>query len=385
MEFFIFDSCTNTMKNLFQILGIVCMVLLFSCSQKKQTKISEETMIQEANPYQILTMSNSKGIEMTVTNLGARVMTFLVPDKNGKKLDIVLGFDTPKEYLTSPEPFFGTAVGRYGNRIAKGKFELDGQTYSLALNNGPNSLHGGPGGFHNVIWFVEEADNSHIVFTHFSEDGEEGFPGNLNVKMTYYLTEDNEFKITYEAETDKATPINLTHHSFFNLNGAGNGDILGHELQLIANEYTPVDSTLIPLGSNEAVAGTPFDFTKAKTIGRDINQENQQIKFGGGFDHNWVLDKKEEGRLELAATAFCPESGIEMEVFTTEPGIQFYAGNFLDGKAKGKNGVAYEYRSAFCLETQHFPDSPNQPNFPSTILRPGEKYEQTCIYKFGIK
>lgn len=373
------------MKNLFQILSLCFIILLHSCAQKKQTEIPEETMTQEANPYQILTMSNSKGMEMTVTNLGARVMTLLVPDKNGEKLDIVLGFDTPKEYLTSPEPFFGTAVGRYGNRIAKGKFELDGQTYSLALNNGPNSLHGGPGGFHNVIWVVEEADNSHIVFSHFSEDGEEGFPGNLKVKMTYYLTEDNEFKITYEAETDKATPINLTHHSFFNLDGAGSGDVLDQELQLMASKYTPVDSTLIPLGTNEPVGGTPFDFTKSKPIGQDINRDNEQLKFGGGFDHNWVLDKKEQGALELAATAYSPESGIEMEVYTTEPGIQFYAGNFLDGTAIGKGGVAYEYRSAFCLETQHFPDSPNQPNFPSTILRPGEKYEQTCIYKFDIK
>jgi aldose 1-epimerase len=358
---------------------------MFACSQKKQSEIPVETMIQEANPYQILTMSNSKGMEMTVTNLGARVMTLLVPDKNGEVIDVVLGYDTPKEYLTSPEPFLGTAVGRYGNRIAKGEFELDGQTYSLALNNGANSLHGGPGGFHNVIWSVEEADNSHIVFTYLSEDGEEGFPGNLTVKMTYYLTEDNEFKITYEAETDKATPINLTHHSFFNLDGVDNGDILDHELILNASNYTPVDSTLIPLGSIDPVAGTPFDFTEAKLIGRDINKENEQLKFGGGFDHNWVLDKHEEGSLELAATAYAPKSGIVMDVYTTEPGIQFYSGNFLDGSAVGKDGISYEFRSAFCLETQHFPDSPNQPHFPSTILRPGENYEQTCIYKFGTK
>ncbi len=361
------------------------MILMFACTQKKQNEIPEETMIQEVNPYQILTMSNSKGMEMTVTNLGARVMKLLVPDKNGNLVDVVLGYDNPKEYLTSPEPFFGTAVGRYGNRIAEGKFDLDGQTYSLALNNGANSLHGGPGGFHNVIWSVEEADNSHIVFTYLSQDGEEGFPGNLTVKITYYLTEDNEFKITYEAETDQATPINLTHHSFFNLKGAGNGDILDHELLLKASKYTPVDSTLIPLGSIETVAGTPFDFTKAKPIGRDINMENEQLKFGGGFDHNWVLDKDEKGALELAAVAYSPESGIEMEVSTTEPGIQFYSGNFLDGSAVGKDGIPYEFRSAFCLETQHFPDSPNQPHFPSTILRPGEKYEQTCIYKFGTK
>ena len=373
------------MKNTIQIFCLSCLILMFACAQKKQNETPIETMTEEASPYQILTLTNSNGMKMTVTNLGARVMTLLVPDKDGKLLDVVLGFDTPAEYLTSPEPFFGTAVGRYGNRIAKGKFELDGQSYSLALNNGANSLHGGPGGFHNVIWNVEEADDSHIVFTYLSKDGEEGFPGNLNVKMTYFLTDENEFKITYEAETDKATPINLTHHSFFNLNGEGSGDVLGQELQLMADQFTPVDSTLIPLGENVPVAGTPFDFTESKPIGKDINQENEQLKFGGGFDHNWVLNKKEQGALELAAVAYSPASGIEMEVYTTEPGIQFYAGNFLDGSAIGKGGKAYEYRSAFCLETQHFPDSPNQPNFPSTILRPGEKYEQTCIYKFDTK
>lgn len=358
---------------------------MFACAQKTQTETPEETMTQENSPYQILTMSNSNGMKMTVTNLGARVLTLMVPDKHGVALDVVLGFDTPEEYLTSPEPFFGTAVGRYGNRIAKGKFELEGQEYSLALNNGANSLHGGPGGFHNVIWNVDEADNSHIVFSYLSKDGEEGFPGNLQVKMTYYLTDKNEFKITYEAETDKATPVNLTHHSFFNLNGVGSGDVLQHELKLNASKYTPVDSTLIPFGENEPVAGTPFDFTTAKAIGKDINQENEQLKFGGGYDHNFVLDKQKEGALELAATAYSPQSGIEMDVYTTEPGIQFYSGNFLDGGAKGKDGVPYEFRSAFCLETQHFPDSPNQPNFPSTILNPGETYEHTCIYQFSIK
>lgn len=362
-----------------------CLLLNFACTQKKsQDKPIEEPEMKE-NPYQILTLSNKNGVEMTVTDLGARVMTLLVPDKEGNPVDVVLGFDSPEEYLTSPEPFFGTAVGRYGNRIAKGEFTLEGQTYNLPINNGENSLHGGPGGFHNVIWKVEEADDSHIVFSYLSEDGEEGYPGNLKVKMTYFLTDENEFKITYEAETDKATPINLTHHSFFNLDGAGSSDVLDHVLQLNASKYTPVDSSLIPLGSIDPVAGTPFDFKNAKAIGKDIGVENEQLKFGGGFDHNWVLDKKEEGGLELAATVYAPETGISMEVWTTEPAIQFYSGNFLDGGVQGKGGKAYEFRSALCLETQHYPDSPNQANFPSTILEPGETYQQTCIYKFGTK
>lgn len=360
--------------------------LLFAgaCSQKAP-EASEPLLAPIESPYQILTLTNSKGARMQVTTLGARVMNLWVPDKNGTMVDVVLGFDTPEEYLASSEPFFGTAIGRYGNRIAKGKFELEGKTYSLPINNGQNTLHGGPGGFHNVNWTVVESDGSHIVFQYVSKDGEEGFPGNLSVKMTYFLTEENEFKITYEAETDQATPINLTHHSFFNLNGEGVGDILDHELQLVASKYTPVDSTLIPLGTLDAVAGTPMDFKKAKPVGKDISQTTEQLKFGGGYDHNWVLDKKKVGELELAATVFAPQTGIGMEVWTTEPGIQFYSGNFLDGSIKGKGGKPYNHRAAFCLETQHFPDSPNQPGFPSTILKPGEKYTQTCVYKFSTK
>ena len=371
-------------KNILSAVALSAALFAGACSQKS-AETNEPLITPMQSPYQLLFLKNSNGVKMQVTTLGARVMNLFVPDKNGTLVDVVLGFDTPEEYLGSSEPFFGTAIGRYGNRIAKGKFELDGKTYSLPINNGQNTLHGGPGGFHNVNWTVVESDESHIVFYYVSKDGEEGFPGNLTVKMTYFLTEENEFKITYEAETDQATPVNLTHHSFFNLNGEGVGDVLDHELQLMASKYTPVDSTLIPLGTNDAVTGTPMDFTKAKAIGKDISESTEQLTFGGGFDHNWVLDKKKPGELELAASVFAPQTGIGMEVWTTEPGIQFYSGNFLDGSIKGKGGKPYNFRAALCLETQHFPDSPNQPAFPSTILKPGEKYNQTCIYKFSTK
>jgi aldose 1-epimerase len=371
-------------KNTVSTFALSAVLLAGACSQKP-AETNEPLITPMQSPYQLLFLKNSNGVKMQVTTLGARVMNLWVPDSNGTLVDVVLGFDTPEEYLVSSEPFFGTAIGRYGNRIAKGKFELDGKTYSLPINNGQNTLHGGPGGFHNVNWTVVESDDSHIVFYYESKDGEEGFPGNLSVKMTYFLTEENEFKITYEAETDQATPVNLTHHSFFNLNGEGVSDVLDHELQLVASKYTPVDSTLIPFGTNDPVADTPMDFTKVKPIGKDISQTTEQLAFGGGFDHNWVLDKKKAGELELAATVFAPQTGIGMEVWTTEPGIQFYSGNFLDGSIKGKGGKQYNFRAAFCLETQHFPDSPNQPAFPSTILKPGEKYSQTCIYKFIVK
>lgn len=360
-------------------------LLFASACSPKPAETSEPLIAPFQSPYQILTLTNSNKVRMQVTTLGARVMNLWVPSETGPLVDVVLGFDTPEEYLGSSEPFFGTAIGRYGNRIANGKFELDGKSYTLPINNGQNTLHGGPGGFHNVNWTVVESDDSHIIFRYDSKDGEEGFPGNLTVIMTYFLTEDNEFKITYEAETDQATPVNLTHHSFFNLNGEGVSDVLDHELQLVASKYTPVDSTLIPFGTNDVVTGTPMDFTKGKVIGKDISEVTEQLKFGGGFDHNWVLDKKKEGELELAATVFAPQTGIGMEVWTTEPGIQFYSGNFLDGSIKGKGGKPYNYRAALCLETQHFPDSPNQPDFPSTILKPGEKYTQTCIYKFSTR
>ncbi len=342
----------------------------------------EET---EKTPYRIMTLTNKNGLKMTVTALGARVMELWVPDRNGKLVDVVLGFDTPEEYLSSSEAYFGAAIGRVGNRIANAAFDLEGETYKLAANNGPNTLHGGPGGFHNVVWNVEEADDSHIIFTYLSKDGEEGFPGNLRVSMTYFLTDDDEFKITYEAETDKTTPVNLTHHSFFNLNGAGNGDVLDHRLQLNASTYTPVDSLLIPYGNLEKVTDSPMDFKEMTAIGERIAEQTEQLKYGGGYDHNWVLDKTDISELVVAARIHAPQTGIAMEVLTTEPGIQFYSGNFLDGSIRGKEGKPYGFRSAFCLETQHFPDSPNQPDFPDSNLKKGEKYMQTCIYKFSAE
>ncbi len=321
---------------------------------------------------------------MTVSNFGAKVVTLLVPDRDGKLADIVLGYDSLKDYQESAEPYFGAAIGRYGNRIANGEFTLGGKTYQLAKNNGPNSLHGGPDGFHNVVWEVVSANEQEIVFSYTSVDGEEGFPGTLSVLMTYVLTEEGEFKITYEASTDKQTVVNLTHHSFFNLNGAGSGEITDHILTLNASAYTPVDSLLIPTGEIASVGGTPMDFRSSVAIGERIEADFQQLAYGKGYDHNWVLDKEEAGVLSLAATVIAPANGRKMEVYTTEPGIQFYSGNFLDGSITGKEDKAYTFRSALCLETQHFPDSPNQANFPSTVLNPGETYTQTCIYKFSV-
>lgn len=368
-------------KNLLIPMVALSGMLLGSCaSQPTETNVMNEP----TSIYQVHTIENRQGLKMQVTNLGAKVMKLMVPDQNGELVDIVLGFDTPEEFAASSESYFGATIGRYGNRIANAKFELDGNTYTLAANNGPNSLHGGPGGFHNVIWEVVEVTDNQIVFSYLSEDGEEGFPGNLKVTMTYTLTEDNEFKITYEATTDKATVVNLTHHSFFNLSGAGNGDILDHVLMLNADQFTPVNKDLIPTGELKSVKGTPMDFTSATAIGDRIDADFEQLKHGGGYDHNWVLNKDTGSELTLAAKISAPKTGIAMEVWTTEPGIQFYAGNFLNGKVTGKEGKTYPYRGAFCLETQHFPDSPNQPNFPSVRLDPEQEYSHTCIYKFGI-
>jgi aldose 1-epimerase len=368
-------------KNLLIPMVALSGMLLASCaSQPTETNVMNEP----TSIYQVHTIENKQGLKMQVTNLGAKVMKLMVPDQNGELVDVVLGFDTPEEFAASSESYFGATIGRYGNRIANAKFELDGNTYTLAANNGPNSLHGGPGGFHNVIWEVVEVTDNQIVFSYLSEDGEEGFPGNLKVTMTYTLTEDNEFKITYEATTDKATVVNLTHHSFFNLSGAGNGDILDHVLMLNADQFTPVNKDLIPTGELKSVKGTPMDFTSATAIGDRIDADFEQLKHGGGYDHNWVLNKDTGSELTLAAKISAPKTGIAMEVWTTEPGIQFYAGNFLNGKVTGKEGKTYPYRGAFCLETQHFPDSPNQPNFPSVRLDPEQEYSHTCIYKFGI-
>ena len=298
----------------------------------------------------------------------------------------MLGYDSLADYQKATS-YFGALIGRYGNRIAKGKFSIDGKEYKLAVNNGVNHLHGGLKGFDKVIWTASpsiQADGAHLDLTYLSRDGEEGYPGNLNVKVDYVLTENNELKIVYSATTDRPTVVNLTHHSYFNLAGAGQGTILDHQLTLNADRFTPTDSGSIPIGELRSVKGTPFDFTKATAIGARIDQADEQLKFGNGYDHNFVLNKK-NGDLSLAATVYESTSGRVMEVFTTEPGVQFYTGNFLDGSIKGKSGQSYPRRSGFCLEAQHFPDSPNQTRFPSTVLRPGKIYTQTSIYKFSVR
>jgi aldose 1-epimerase len=330
----------------------------------------------------IFNLSNANGIKIDVTNYGGKVVSILVPDKNGKEIDIVLGYDSVKEYLMG-NLYFGSLIGRYGNRIAKGKFSLNGKEYHLTLNNGPNTLHGGPKGFHQAHWKVVSSNKNSITINYLSPDGEENYPGNLNVTVTYSLSDNNELIIDYEATTDKETVLNLTHHSFFNLAGAGNGDILNHQIMINADEFTPVDSTLIPTGELSKVKGTAFDFTTPHKIGERINQPEEQLKFGRGYDHNFVL-RKNSNELSLAAKVEESISGRTMEVWTTEPGMQFYSGNFLDGTDIGKNKKSYPFRSAFCLETQHFPDSPNHSNFPSTVLKPGETYKQRTIYKFGV-
>lgn len=333
----------------------------------------------------LFTMANNKGMTTTITNYGGIVVTLTAPDSKGKFEDVVLGYDKLDGYLKET-PYFGAIVGRYGNRICKGKFTVDGKEYTLAINNKPNALHGGLKGFDKVVWDAEsftEANAVGLKLTYLSKDGEEGYPGNLRSTVTYRLTNDNELKIDYEATTDKATPVNLTNHTYFNLAGQGKGDILDHEMMLNADKFTPVDETLIPTGELKPVKGTPFDFTKTTRIGARINNtEDPQIKFGGGYDHNFVLNRTGPG-LSLAAKVTEPKSGRVMEVLTTEPGVQFYTGNVLDGTIVGKGGSVYKHRFAFCLETQHYPDSPNKPEFPTTILKPGQQYKTTTVYRFS--
>jgi len=334
----------------------------------------------------IYKLTNTKGAEARIITYGGTVVTLKVPDKSGKLGDVVLGFDSIGDYEKHTS-YFGALIGRYGNRIAKGKFTLDGKEYTLAVNNGENHLHGGIKGFDKVVWtarsYIDPA-GANLELTYLSRDGEEGYPGNLSVKVTYTLTEKNELKIVYAATADNATVLNLTHHSYFNLAGAGSGDILGTQLLINADRFTPTDNGSIPTGGLREVKGTPFDFTKPATIGDRIEQNDEQLKFGSGYDHNWVLNKKGK-ELSLAATAYDAKTGRVMDVYTTEPGVQFYSGNFLDGSIKGKSGQDYPRRSGFCLETQHFPDSPNKPNFPSTELKPGQTYSQTTVYKFSVR
>ena len=331
----------------------------------------------------LFALTNDAGCEAKITNYGGIVVALTAPDRDGRFADVALGYDTLDEYLADT-PYFGALVGRYGNRIAKARFTLGGVEYALAANDGDNSLHGGLVGFDKVVWnaeTVEADDGVGVALTYLSADGEEGYPGNLSVKVVYTLTADNALRIDYTATTDADTVLNLTHHSYFNLAGAGSGDILGHVMQIDADRFTPVDETLIPTGELRPVEGTPMDFRTPTPIGERIEADDEQIRLGGGYDHNWVLNGG-GGTLAPAARVAEPTSGRVMEVRTTEPGVQFYSGNFLDGSNVGKGGAAYNRRNGFCLETQHFPDSPNQPAFPSTVLKPGETYTQTTIYRF---
>ncbi|HPF50232.1 MAG TPA: aldose epimerase family protein [Draconibacterium sp.] len=364
------------------------LLLLFSCGPEKKVPqmipASDFEAETDGKPIGLYTLTNSDGMLVQITNFGGKVVNLWTPDRNGDFSDIVLGFKTGNEYLKTTEKYFGSLIGRYGNRIGGGHFTIGDSIYTLVQNNGPNALHGGIKGYNNVVWDADQTDNHTLVLTYLSPDGEEGYPGNLNVKVQYKLTDENELKIEYWATTDKTTPVNLTHHSFFNLKGAGSGDVLDHIVQINADYYTPVDAGLIPTGEIAPVEGTPMDFRTPVTIGARINDDFEQLKFGNGYDHNWVLNEAEEG-LTFAAKVVEPESGRTMEVYTNEPGMQFYTGNFLNGTVTGKEGVLYLFRGAFCMETQHYPDSPNKPDFPSTILEPGQEYYSVCVYKFGIE
>ena len=333
----------------------------------------------------VYTLTNPEGMEVRVITFGGIITSLRVPDVDGRLGDVVLGFDKLEDYLKNPA-FFGAIIGRYANRIANGRFTLDGQTYKLATNNGPNHLHGGNRGFDKVVWKADSFKRNDVVgviLTHTSPDGDEGYPGTLSMQVTYTLTPGNKLEVDYEATTDKATPVNLTQHSYFNLAGDGTRDVLGHRLTLQASRYTPVDSTLIPSGGLATVEGTPFDFRTQTSIGARIDQDDVQLRYGNGYDHNFVIDRTGEG-LVPAAHVMEPTTGRVLEVSTTEPGMQLYTGNFLDGKLKGKNGSVYQRRMGFCLETQHFPDSPNKPTFPSTILRPGETYRSKTVFAFSV-
>lgn len=367
-------------------------LLLSGCAEKKKetpmsSSITKASFGKTADgaPVDLYTLKNASGMEVAIATFGGRIVSLKAPGRDGQFADVVLGFDNMDGYL-GDNPYFGALVGRYGNRIAKGQFKLDGKSYKLAINNGVNSLHGGLKGFDKAVWTAREVPGGDpsVELTYLSKDGEEGYPGSLTEKVTYTLTAANELKIEYSATTDKDTVVNVTNHSYFNLAGQGHGDILSHVVQLNAAKFTPVDAGLIPTGELKNVEGTPFDFRQPTVIGSRINAEDEQIKRGGGYDHNFVVDGA-PGTLRLAARVSEPTSGRVLEVSTTEPGVQFYTGNFLDGTVKGKGGVAYAKRSGFCLETQHFPDSPNHPDFPTATLKPGAEYKSTTVLKFSVK
>nr|WP_281310773.1 aldose epimerase family protein [Flavobacterium flavigenum] len=389
-----------------QLVGILLFGMLFQFScQKKQSDNSndsnksvtenvnpkptaldsvdfkEEIDGKEVNLYWI----KNKNIQAAFTNYGGRLVSLLVKNKNNEFIDVVVGFKSIKDYQNSTEKYFGATIGRVGNRIAKGKFTLNGKNYSVPVNNGENALHGGTKGYESVVWNAEKINDQTLVFTYDSPDMEMGFPGNLKVKVTYSVTTDNEIKMEYEAKTDKTTIVNLTNHAFFNLNGEGSGTILNHILQFNAKEYTPVNKGLIPTGKIETVSGTPFDFTTPHTIGERINAKNVQLENGGGYDHNFVLNNKKQNGMAHLGSITGDVSGVVMDIYTEEPGFQFYSGNFMQGKNTFKSGAKDDYRTAFALETQHFPDAPNHPNFPSITLEPNAVYHTVSVYKFSEK
>lgn len=371
-----------------KILVILAVIALWSCSSNTRNPqiIPQENFNTEIDGKKVslYTLKNANGLVAQITNFGGKVVNLWTPDKNGNFDDIVLGFSDIERYKKTEEIYFGSLIGRYGNRIGNARFSINDSVYTLAANNGPNNLHGGVKGYNNVVWDAEQPDGKTLILKYLSHDGEEGYPGNLNVKVQYTLTDENELKIEYWATTDKPTPVNLTSHSFFNLKGEGSGTINGHLLQINADNYTPVDSTLIPFGEIVQVEGSPMDFRNLTAIGSRIDQDFDQLKMGNGYDHNWVLNRQGNG-LSFAAKVVEPESGRTMDVYTNEPGLQFYGGNFLNGKETGKSGKPYNFRDALCLETQHYPDSPNKPGFPSVILNPGSEYYSICVYKFGTE
>lgn len=332
----------------------------------------------------LYTLTNKRGCEVTVTNYGAKIVSLMVPNKSGQLTDVVLGHPSIDDYLTSQEPYFGAVCGRVGNRIAKGQFTLEGVTYQLAVNNGPNHLHGGLKGFNALVWEVKRVSDSSIELFYLSPDGEEGYPGNLQVTIIYNLTEDNALDIIYKAETDKTTILNLTNHSYFNLSGQGDPSIGDHLLMLNAETYLPTDETAIPYGDPQSVKDTPMDFTEPFSIGERINDDFEQLHFGNGYDHTFVLEKPSPEEYAYAGICESPKTGIKMEIYTTEPGLQLYTGNWMTGNFAGKQGKHYPYRSAVCFETQHYPDSINKPDYPTTILRPGEEFESRTTYKFSV-
>ncbi|MCU7491519.1 MAG: galactose mutarotase [Ignavibacteria bacterium] len=378
------------------ILSIFTFFILSAVCLAQTTSESPFGKTPDGVNVSLYTLSNSKGMKADITNYGGIVVRLVVPDNNNNFSDVVLGFNsiegyTQDEYIKNC-PYFGAIIGRYGNRIAYGTFKIGTEEYKLAINNTPGgipcSLHGGIKGFDKVVWQAEASVQNNVPqlkLHYLSRDGEEHYPGNLDVTVTYSLTDDNALKVEYLATTDKATPVNLTNHSYFNLKGEGSGDILDHELMINADKFTPVNKGLIPTGELKEVKNTPFDFTTAHKVGERINDKDEQLEFGRGYDHNWVLSTTNDGELKTAATVYESTTGRFMEVLTTEPGVQFYSGNFLDGTLKGKSGSAYGFRNALCLETQHFPDSPNHPEFPSTILEPGKEYKSTTMYRFSVK